>query len=147
MKNTKFSFAGKAKDIASRLGIDKTFFIDFQSVKELGAQEFFDRVICETLSAKKLYCGFNYRFGKNAGGDTALLALLCEEYGIELNPIDTLRDADCVIAAVSHREFIDLGIEGLLKLYGEKQIKILIDVKGMFQIAELKKTDINWWRL
>ena len=60
---------------------------------------------------------------------------------------ETLRDADCVIAAVSHREFIDLGIEGLLKLYGEKQIKILIDVKGMFQIAELKKTDINWWRL
>ena len=70
-----------------------------------------------------------------------------EEYGIELNPIDMIRDADCVIAAVSHREFIDLGIEGLLKLYGEKQIKILIDVKGMFQIAELKKTDINWWRL
>ena len=70
-----------------------------------------------------------------------------EEYGIELNPIDTIRDADCVIAAVSHREFIDLGIEGLLKLYGEKQIKILIDVKGMYQIAELKKTDINWWRL
>ena len=70
-----------------------------------------------------------------------------EEYGIELNPIDTIRDADCVIAAVSHREFIDLGIEGLLKLYGEKQIKILIDVKGMYQIAELKRTDINWWRL
>jgi UDP-N-acetyl-D-galactosamine dehydrogenase len=70
-----------------------------------------------------------------------------EEYGIELDPIDTIRDADCVIAAVSHREFNDLGIEGLLKLYGEKQIKILIDVKGMYQIAELKKTDINWWRL
>ena len=70
-----------------------------------------------------------------------------EEYGVELNPIDTIRDADCVIAAVSHREFIDLGIEGLLKLYGEKQVKILIDVKGMFQLAELKRTDINWWRL
>ncbi len=66
------------------LGIDKTFFIDFQSVKELGAQEFFDRVICETLSAKKLYCGFNYRFGKNAAGDVELLKELCKEKGIEL---------------------------------------------------------------
>ena len=65
-------------------GMDKTFFIDFNSVKELGAQEFFDRVICETLSAKKLYCGFNYRFGKNASGDVELLEKLCKEKGIEL---------------------------------------------------------------
>ena len=35
-----------------------------------------------------------------------------EGYGVELSPIDTIRDADCVIAAVSHREFIDLGNRG-----------------------------------
>ena len=67
-----------------KLGIDKTFFIDFNSVKELGAREFFDRVICETLNAERLYCGFNYRFGKNAAGDVELLKELCEEKGIEL---------------------------------------------------------------
>ena len=69
------------------------------------------------------------------------------EYGAELVPLKEICDADCVIAAVAHREFIGLGIDGLLGLYGEKEKKILIDVKGMFDLAELKKTDIDWWRL
>ena len=53
-----------------KLGIKKTYFIDFKSIMNLSAGEFFDTVIVNALKAKKLYCGFNYRFGKNAEGDT-----------------------------------------------------------------------------
>ena len=66
------------------LGVDKTFFIDFKSVMGLGAEEFFDTVIAGALKAKKLFCGFNYRFGKNAEGDTRTLERLCAKYGIGL---------------------------------------------------------------
>ena len=70
-----------------------------------------------------------------------------KNYGIELTRLEDVRDADCVIAAVAHREFVELGVEGLRQLYGEKDSKILIDVKGMFSLPELKKSDIIWWRL
>ena len=68
-------------------------------------------------------------------------------YGLELTPLEEIREADCVIAAVAHKEFRELGLEGLQRLYGDKSSKILIDVKGIFPLAELKKSDIIWWRL
>ena len=68
-------------------------------------------------------------------------------YGITLCPLESVRNADCVIAAVAHREFCELGVQGLQRLYGGKSSKILIDIKGMFDLRELRKSDIAWWRL
>ena len=68
-------------------------------------------------------------------------------YGLTLTPMDEICDADCVVAAVAHREFCELGVKGLQRLYGKNDAKILIDVKGMFNLDELKKSDITWWRL
>ena len=68
-------------------------------------------------------------------------------YGLTLTPMDEIRDADCVVVAVAHREFCELGVEGLLRLFGRNDVKILIDIKGMFDINELKKSNIIWWRL
>ena len=70
-----------------------------------------------------------------------------EVYGLTLTPMDEIRDADCVVVAVAHREFCELGVEGLLRLFGRNDVKILIDIKGIFDINELKKSDIIWWRL
>lgn len=68
-------------------------------------------------------------------------------YGLTLTPMDEIRDADCVVVAVAHREFCELGVESLLRLFGRNDVKILIDIKGIFDINELKKSDIIWWRL
>lgn len=68
-------------------------------------------------------------------------------YGLTLTPVDEIRDADCVVLAVAHKEFCELGVEGLLRLFGRNDVKILIDIKGIFDINELKKSDIIWWRL
>lgn len=35
-------------------------------------------------------CGFNYRFGKNGGGDAELLKSLCSRYGIKCNITDEI---------------------------------------------------------
>ncbi len=68
-------------------------------------------------------------------------------YGVALTPLEQVADSDCVIAAVAHTEFVELGVPGLRRLYGEEKPKILIDVKGIYPINELKKSDITWWRL
>ena len=39
----------------------------------------------EKFSPEYISCGFNYRFGRDAAGDTALLRKFCDENGIFLN--------------------------------------------------------------
>ena len=70
-----------------------------------------------------------------------------EEYGVDLAKLEELHDADCAIVAVAHDAFRELGIDGIVRLYGTNRHKILIDVKGIFKISELEAANILWWRL
>ncbi len=72
-----------------------------------------------------------------------------KEYGITLTKLEDVSDADCVIVAVSHNEFKVLGINDIKRIYREdpEGQKVLIDVKGIYNIDELKKSGLNWWRL
>ena len=70
------------------------------------------------------------------------------EYGVELSTIDAAQDADCVIVAVAHSEFKALSLQDILNLFNKNNNgKVLIDVKGIYNVAELKKSDLIWWRL
>lgn len=69
------------------------------------------------------------------------------EYGVELKDIQDVSEADCVIVAVAHNEFRQLGLDGILKLYGGAKKKVLVDVKGLYSINDLRATDLLWWRL
>lgn len=71
------------------------------------------------------------------------------EYGITLQPMETVHDADCVIFAVAHKEFKNMTIEQINRLYKNvpQNEKVLIDVKGLFDVMTLKKSGMTWWRL
>ena len=68
------------------------------------------------------------------------------EYGVELKSMDTVNGADCVIIAVAHKQFKELGLGGLEQLY-RNDTRVLIDVKGIYLIEELKNRNYIWWRL
>ena len=70
-----------------------------------------------------------------------------KEYGVELVDLGSVRDADCVIVAVAHKEFKKLGLAGVLRLFGQTSARVLIDVKGLYPMDELKDSGIFWWRL
>lgn len=70
-----------------------------------------------------------------------------KEYGIELTALEDIHDADCIIAAVAHREFREMKLGGILKLYRPGAEPVLIDVKGIYPIKELEASGIKWWRL
>ena len=74
-------------------------------------------------------------------------AVAMHEYGIDLKSFDEIADADCVIIAVAHKEFKELGLSGLLPLYGDDNKNVLIDVKGICSVNELNQTELLWWRL
>ena len=71
------------------------------------------------------------------------------EYGVMLTPIDEVSGADCVIVAVAHNEFKSLGLEGVKKLFkdGADAEKVLIDVKGLYRVDDLRSSGMQWWRL
>lgn len=69
------------------------------------------------------------------------------EYGVSLTKIENVKDVDCIIVAVAHNEFKTLTLNDLKKLYKTNAKSVLIDVKGIFKIDDLKKTDLIWWRL
>lgn len=71
------------------------------------------------------------------------------EYGIKLTKMSDVSDVDCIIVAVAHNEFKALSLNDLQKLYKESpdSEKILIDVKGIYNINDLKNSEMTFWRL
>ena len=71
------------------------------------------------------------------------------EYGVSLTPIEEVSDADCVIMAVAHNEFKALGFDKIKTFFRDvpDEEKVLIDVKGLYRVEELRESGIMWWRL
>lgn len=71
------------------------------------------------------------------------------EYGVTLTKLEDVKDADCVIVAVAHNEFKALSLDDIKKLFKNTADteKVLIDVKGLYKVAELKASGMKYWRL
>ena len=71
------------------------------------------------------------------------------EYNICLTNMEDVKAADCVIIAVAHREFRQLGLEGIGKLFGDvsNSNKVIIDVKGILNKEEVDVAGYRCWRL
>lgn len=71
-------------ELMEGLGIKCILDIDLEDICFLSPEEFAENFLLKALGAANVSCGFNFRFGKNAAGDTALLKSLCEQRGIGL---------------------------------------------------------------
>ncbi len=71
------------------------------------------------------------------------------EYGVKLTKLGDVKDADCVIVAVAHNEFKAMSLSEINRLFKTvpNEEKVLIDVKGLYKIDELKVSGMQWWRL
>ncbi|WP_394895920.1 nucleotide sugar dehydrogenase [Clostridium paraputrificum] len=72
-----------------------------------------------------------------------------KEYGVTLTKLEDIRDVDCIILAVAHNEFKELSLEQLKSMFVESKDdeKVLIDVKGIHSIKDLKESGMRYWRL
>lgn len=71
------------------------------------------------------------------------------EYGVDLVPFEELPKADCLIIAVGHREFRSMSTMQLKALFKEvpDEDKVLIDVKSLYRLDELRASGMRFWRL
>jgi UDP-N-acetyl-D-glucosamine/UDP-N-acetyl-D-galactosamine dehydrogenase len=67
------------------------------------------------------------------------------EYGVKLVPVEELKPAVAVVAAVSHKQFLSWSIEKVKTLMGANPV--LIDVKGMYDSKALQAAGVRVWRL
>lgn len=71
------------------------------------------------------------------------------EYGVTLEKLEDVSEADCIIVAVAHDEFRALSLDSIKKLYRESadSEKVIIDVKGLYKISDLEESGMKYWRL
>lgn len=71
------------------------------------------------------------------------------EYGVTLTKLEDVKNTDCVIVAVAHNEFKTLSLDDIKRLYrnSDDAENVLIDVKGLYKVSELKESGIKYWRL
>lgn len=73
-----------------------------------------------------------------------------QEYGVDLVDIKDIPKADCVIVAVGHNEFRSMSMMQMKDLFKpelQDEEKVLIDVKSLYRLDELKASGMRFWRL
>ena len=73
-----------------------------------------------------------------------------KEYGVDLVTFEKIPKADCVIVAVGHKEFRAFSMKQLKSLFKaelDDHEKVLIDVKSLYRMDELKASGMRFWRL
>lgn len=72
------------------------------------------------------------------------------EYGVMLTKLEDAKDADCIIVAVAHDEFKSLKLDDIKTMFDPSLAdheKVLIDVKGLYNVSDLKASGLSVWRL
>lgn len=70
--------------LLEKFGIEVCFLQSFtEAFSKLEAEDFVQKILCGYLKVKKVYMGYNARFGHGRKGDGDLMRTLAEQYGFE----------------------------------------------------------------
>lgn len=73
-----------------------------------------------------------------------------KEYDVDLAAWADIPKADCVIVAVGHDEYRSMSVMQLKELFKSEpadEEKVLIDIKSLYRMDELKASGMRFWRL
>ena len=91
------------------LGIELVYCVPFPEVCLMSASVFVTEVLKANLNAKKVFCGFNYKFGRGGNSDVAVLKYLCEKEGIEVVVVDEIAIDGITVSSTEIRRLLDEG--------------------------------------
>ncbi len=112
-------FDEKAK-IIEGLGVDYLFNIPFdQALMNMTPKEFTQDLLISRFNMKSGYCGFNYRFGKNAAGSPEVLKEYGKELDFNIEVLDPVIIDGQIVSSTLIRELITEGkVDMCLKYLG-----------------------------
>ncbi len=92
------------------LGIDEVVTLPCnKETLSLSPEAFVDKILIQELNAKALFCGFNYTFGRNAGGNTAVLTTLCRERNVDVIVMPCMTDEGITVSSSEIRNALSKG--------------------------------------
>ena len=90
-------------------GLKRVYSIPFAQVRDIEAEDFVRRILVGKCQAKALCCGEDFRFGRGAAGDVALLARLCGELGLELRVVPPVLEGGEKVSSTRIRAAVEAG--------------------------------------
>ncbi len=87
------------------LGIARVVMQDFEAVKNISALDYLE-LLKKEYNPSRIVCGFNYRFGKDAMGNTEMLSSFCKQNGIELVVVPQISENGDKISSTAIRKWV-----------------------------------------
>ena len=101
---------GRDKErILAHSGVETLYSLEFQEVRDWEAEAFVRQVLFQRCNARRLCCGQDFRFGRGARGDVALLQQLCRQAGVELYVVPPVTDGGEKISSTRIRKAVEEG--------------------------------------
>lgn len=115
-----------------KLGIDVLVKIPFTlEFSTMSPEDFVRDILCNTLGAREIFVGRNYRFGRGREGDIQKLRSLGEKYGFTVREIEQIAVDGEVISSTKIRTLLKQGdVEHAAKLLGRTYAITGIVVRG-----------------
>lgn len=97
--------------LLTSLGVEIVGVLPFLEIRDLDPRAFVTEILVLRLRAKMIAVGDNFRFGRDRGGDPALLAALGQELGFRVEVVEMVGDGgpDGVISSTRIRELLAAG--------------------------------------
>lgn len=106
-------------EMLKSVGIEQVVEADFADYRSLEPAEFVRAVLSEKLHCASVVCGYDFRFGRDAKGNSDTLKSLCKEYGIDVCVVEKLKIGGREVSSTAIREKLASGdISGANELLG-----------------------------
>lgn len=76
--------------LLTSMKVKQLYEVLFRDVVAMHPEQFVRAVLVDALQAKKVYCGFNYHFGRRGEAGVPELTDLCKKYDIEVHELDAV---------------------------------------------------------
>lgn len=96
--------------LLSHLGVDACIVVPFTGAfSRLSPRAFVEDIICRRVNARAVYVGENFRFGRNASGDAALLSQLLKARHVAVRIFKTIKVNGSPVSSSHIRRLISAG--------------------------------------
>ena len=81
----------------------------FSTIMKMAPESFIQGILFNFMHAKAVFCGEDFRFGKNAAGDTSLLKAACEKNGVRFDILPPVLDDGLPVSSTRIRNALREG--------------------------------------
>ena len=100
-----------------KLGVKRVYLLPFVEIASMEPRQFIETVVCQAMNAKRISCGYDYRFGANASGDASLLSSICAEKGIDLRIVPQYTSHGVTVSSTAIRQALVNGDMALVNAF------------------------------